>query len=352
MEAQSPGRDDSAVAGRVARLAGNDAGRRRRLDGLLASFDPLFDWRLLVGHRTVSGTWLSDESLRTQYVHLTDNLVGTVIDDEHDLMLYLDKSARPVAWLTNSLWDVLSPCLDQDGQIAARPSRPAIRFLNIDRLQWRDAIDPNDTGAVDIDRLPDEITRDLRRTLLVNPNHRTLSDGELMTAPTFLSGRSVLVIDEVRVGGSTVEIACALLAAAIPEATFVGVQWMRPNLVTGKDGNRRNNQLPVWYRHDTALGRGIGDRDPDRASTAAEWRTRVGRHFLSRPHDPSVDDAAGRQLRLEMRQLAAAALAGEVKVIPSFDREDCEQRARFFTGMSLDELRSWREAAGIHLYPR
>lgn len=337
---------------RAQRLAGPEGARYRRLLSLLESFDPRFEWRQLVGHRTVSGLWLSDESLRTQYVHLTDNLIGTVLDNGHDVMLYLDKSGRPVAWLANHLWDVLGPRFDEHGDIVDRPNRPAVRFLNIDRLQWRDAVDPNDTGSVDIDRLPTEVTRDLRRTLLVDPRHHTLPDDQLMAMPTFLSGRSVLVIDEVRVGGSTVEIACALLRAAVPETTFAGVQWMRPTLVTGKDGNRRNNQLPVWYRHDTVLGRGIGDRDPDRASTASAWRARVGAHFLSRPHDASVDDAAGRRLRVEMRQLAAAALAGEVKVVPSFDREDCDQRARFFTGMSLDQLRDWREAHGIHLYPQ
>ena len=339
-----------AMTARIAALSGGDLQRQRSLTQLAASADPDFVWRQLRGHRVVSGVWLSDESLRVQYVHLTDVLIGRVIDEKYDTLLFLDKSGRPVAWLLGALWDVLAPAFEDD-RPAAWPLRAKIHFLNVDRLQWRDVLDPLGTGTIDAGGIPVGLIDDLRRTLLVHPRDQALAGRDLYDAVTFFSGRSVLVVDEVKVGGSTVEIACGLLERAFPDARFAGTQWMQPGLVLGKDGNKRNNQLPVWYRNDTALGRGIGDRDPDDALRSPLWRARVGRYFLSRPHGAGVDDRSGRQLREELRQLAALALRSDLTVIPSFDRPDAEQRALFFSGMSLRELVAWREANEVHLHP-
>ncbi len=204
------------LGGRIDALAGADPARRRALRTLASAFDPAFEWRLMRGHRAVSGLWLTDESIRTQYVHLTDVLIGVLLDGGHDTALFLDKSGRPVAWMVDRFWPVLAPTFDEAGAVSGWPARPALRFLNIDRLQWRDHLDPLGTGAINATGLPSEVADDLRRALLQRPGDAALEGEALHAAPTFLTGRSVLVIDEVRVGGSTVEIACGMLGRALP----------------------------------------------------------------------------------------------------------------------------------------
>ena len=56
-------------------------------------------WEHLEGHGLVHGRTLSGQSLRIQYVYLTDLVVGRMLDGGYDTLLFLDKSARPVAWL-------------------------------------------------------------------------------------------------------------------------------------------------------------------------------------------------------------------------------------------------------------
>ena len=59
--------------------------------------------------------------------------------------------------------------------------------------------------------------------------------------------------------------------------------------------------MPVWYRDDEERGRGVGNRDFDRARASANRRQRAGWMFLSNRyvgHDPLSP-----QLRHEIRQL-------------------------------------------------
>jgi hypothetical protein len=343
---------------RVVALADGDPARLRRLTALADTLDPARtddDWQLLVPHRLLDGRWLSAANVRTLYLHLTDSLVHRLASG-FDRVICLDKSARPVGWLLATCWDLLAPTFTVDAHgrprpVAPAPARPRITFLNIDRLQWRELIDPLDVGVFDIDRLPDDVIQGLRQLFLVRPADAARTGAALFDAPTFLTGERILVVDEVSVSGDTASIATGILRRAFPDAAFEPGHWMRPKLVAGRDGNRRNNLLPVWYRDDTNLGRGVDDRDPHRSLDAPSWWVRAGAWFLSRPHRPTSLDRPGTTLRAELTQLAARALCGTDILVPSFDRDPDEAAARaaFYTGMDLPSLRQWREANGILL---
>lgn len=243
----------------LAALPHLDPGTRRRL--ALAAATSVAEWELLAGHRLVDGRHVSGESVRVQYLHLTDRLVATATSGGFDRLVFLDKSARPVAWLLRDTWALLAP--SYDAPAAAAPMVPVCSFLNIDRLQWRAQMDPECVGQFDAAHVPDEPIVGLNRCF--RPDRRQ--------PRTWLDGERVLVVDEVRVSGDTGTIAELLLSRAFPHATFTAYQWMTPKLVTRSQG-RYNNQLPVWYREDTVFGRGIGDRDPAASLADPTVRTR------------------------------------------------------------------------------
>ena len=126
---------------RIAALAGLGFGLRRRLRALAVA-DTSVSWSLLEGHGLVDGRTLSGLSLRVQYVYLTDLVVGRVHDGGFDTLLFLDKSARPVAWLFRALWPLLRPSFTETGICEGPVPPPIIRFLNIDRMHWIDVVDP------------------------------------------------------------------------------------------------------------------------------------------------------------------------------------------------------------------
>lgn len=345
--------NDESVQRRIRQLSAGDPDRNARLQSLVDSSEPsLDDWRVIRGHPLIDGRRLTDANLRTLYLHLTDGLIARLVSGGFDRLICLDKSARPVGWFVAALWDQLAPEFTGDGPQWAEQTRrrPRLTFLNIDRLQWRDVIDPEGIGSLDTDLLPDEVIEGLRRTFLIRPDER-LAHADLWAAPTYLTGERILVADEVSVSGDTAAIATGILSRAFPDADFEPGHWMRPRLVRGADGNQRNNALPVWYRSDTHLGRGVADRNPAESLASPNWRVRQGAWFLSRPHRPASVDVPGYQLRTEIRRIAARTLVGAEVMVPSFERDldEADARSEFFSGMTMRELRDWRERSGILL---
>ena len=117
-----------------------------------ASESDKFQYEQLVGHKRSDGTEKSDEQLRLEYIQLTDGLIhqmthgveatdpitGEKSKKKPDVVVWLDKSARPLAWFTKELWPTLAPDPDSD----EIPEMPAFKFVNIDRDQWVNTIDP------------------------------------------------------------------------------------------------------------------------------------------------------------------------------------------------------------------
>lgn len=236
-------------------------------------------------------------------------------------MVWLDKSARPVSWLTRELWPLLAR--DADGVV---PPQPESRFVNIDRNQWTSTIDPNGRGLSDVGSLDPSVIRSLRSIFLANPGDR--QDGlteKIDRAPTQFDGKTVLIVDEVRSTGRTLEYAQKFFERAFPEARVAGTHWM--GKLTAKSGAVGNADIPVWYSDKTEYGRGVGDRNVDLSLRSSNTVQRLGAYFLSAAL--TRQDPLSRQLRHEVHQLAVDVSEGRVFVEPSIHREqaDYDERA-------------------------
>lgn len=107
-----------------------------------------------------------------------------------DSLVFLDKSARPIAWLFRDLWRQATP----DEPV------PACRFVNIGRLE-----EPH---------LP-EFPRKQRKTY----GRGAVDAVGVAFGPQF-DGKRVLIVDEVVVSGSTLQSAMSVFKEAFPNAKF------------------------------------------------------------------------------------------------------------------------------------
>lgn len=311
-----------------------------------------FEYELLKGHYRTNNTFKNDEQLRSEYVHLTDELIrkmteGVSVFDknsgEHrvekpDVVVWLDKSARPVSWLTKDLWPTLAA--DADGNV---PKMPDFRFVNIDREQWVNTIDPDGTGFMNVDLVSPSVVRSLR-SVFISPKLKEHGlSPELDNTPTELDGKTILIVDEVKSTGKTLDAAAKFFARAFPEAKIASTHWMSAETQL-KDSRgftvaKGNADLPVWYKEHDIKGRGVGNRD-ERLSRQSHSRTqKLGAWFLSTRL--SDNDPESRQLRKELKQLAADVADKKVLVLPSKSREieDAVERVERLNGMTLEEFK-------------
>jgi hypothetical protein len=302
-----------------------------------------YQYQLLTGHQRTDGSFKTDEQLRMEYIQLTDKLIYAMTDgvevtdpatgerqtEKPDVVVWLDKSARPLAWLTKELWPKLAPDSDSDEV----PPMPKFMFVNIDREQWVNSVDPEGAGGVDIERVDQSIIRSLR-SIYVEPKYkRNGITEEIDTAPTQLDGKTILIVDEVRATGRTLDIAKKFYQRAFPTAKVAGMHWMSGVAAT-KQGALGNRDLPVWYKSDEQTGRGVGDREATISQRSSNTTQRLGAWFLSTrlegPDEPS------HTLREELHQLATHP---DVPVLPSFSRPDREKRMAILNGTSYDAVK-------------
>ncbi len=301
-----------------------------------------YDYQLLVGHARTDGTPKTGEQLRTEYIHRTDELVrliteGVNVDDpvthersmrSPDCIVWLDKSARPLAWMMRELWPRLAQ--EDDGTV---PSMPSSHFVNIDREQWVNTVDPLGKGTVDLDRVDQSVIRSLR-SIFVSPSDKKEGLTEAIDrAPATFDGKTVLIVDEVYASGRTLAISENFFRAAFPTAIIAGVHWMGG--VTQKGFAQGNADLPIWYKDDTHLGRGIGNRNQEESHRSPSLTQRLGGWFLS--SRLKEDDPSSTQLRQEIFHLAHDK---KVLSVPSYQRDDFEERAERLNDMSFDEFRT------------
>lgn len=313
--------------------------------------DSVFEYQLLRGHARTDGSWKSTEELQEEYIRLTDTLVYKmtdgveVVDHETgerstrtpDYVVWLDKSARPLAWLTKRLWPLLAE--DKDGNV---PKMPDFRFVNVDREQWIGTIDPEGIGETSVDNVDPQIIRSLRSIFLQDPKDRPDKiDESIDEAPTELDGKTVLIVDEVHASGRTLAIATNFFRRAFPESDIASCHWMGG--VTMMGSATGNADLPVWYRDDSSLGRGIANRDVSVSQKSLNRTQRLGAWFLStRLRNP---DRTSELLRKELRQLSEDAKNGKVLIIPSMQRStpDVIERATRLNNMTLGEYKAARQ---------
>lgn len=298
-------------------------------------------YELIVGHETTDGVFRTTEQVHTEYIRLTDELIHKAVDgvtatnpktgeqttETVDYIIWLDKSARPLSWMTKELWPQLAA--RADGTV---PDMPESKFVNIDRNQWTSTIDPQGVGSTDISKIDPSIIRSLRSIFLANPADREqgLTDA-IDNAPTLFDGKTVMIVDEVQSTGRTLMYASKFFARAFPDAKIAEAHWMAG--ITTKNGAIGNKDIPVWYSDTTELGRGIGNRNIDASLKSENATQRLGAFFLSTAMRKT--DEKSMQLRAEIRQLAKDARAGKLLIVPSLKRDssDFDERAVRLNGM-------------------
>lgn len=304
-------------------------------------------YEIVNAHHKTNKEYRTTEQIHTRYITLTDELVrkategveavsertGEVSIERPDYFIWLDKSARPLSWLTKDLWPVLAQ--NADGSI---PKMPESKFVNIDRNQWTSSIDPNGVGHSNVDNIDPSIIRSLRSIFLQNPNDRDAGLTEAIdTAPTLLDGKTVLIVDELHSSGRTLKYSEQFFKRAFPDAKVAGAHWMG-GMTSNKSGAIGNAETPVWYSDTTELGRGIGNRNIDLSGSSKNPTQRLGAYFLS--NALKEPDSRSIQLRRELHQLAEDARSGKVLVVPSTMRElqDYDERAMRLNKVgSIDE---------------
>ncbi len=317
----------------------------------LNSLEDSFEYKLLSGHNRTDGSFKSTEELKTEYVRLTDGLVHQmthgveVVNHDTgekelrrpDYVVWLDKSARPLSWLTRDLWPTLA--VEPDGTV---PKMPESRFVNIDREQWLSTIDPLDEGTTDVGRVHTSIIRSLRSIFLKPQNNmpESLEDPRIDRMSSVFDDKTVLIVDEVRATGRTLEIAKNFFERAFPQANIAATHWMGGIAIKGEATG--NADLPVWYRSDTMLGRGVSDRDYALSKSSKNRTQRLGAWFLSTPL--RQHDSSSTQLRQELHQLADDVREHKVLVVPAKERDtdDAIERAQRMNDMTIDQYRTAR----------
>lgn len=327
-----------------------------------------FEYRLLKGHNRTDGSYKTSQQLRMEYLTLTDRLIEEIQEGTHwknpetgkievrpfDNIIFLDKSARPVAWLMKELWPRLAT--DEDGHPTPMPQ---INFLNIDRKQWVDQMDVNGSELLEVDHLDPHVLNGLRAIFAPHREkqivHEKINDAkhrgirlhpdefvdELSAHQTALDGKNILIVDEVRSTGRTRDIAIKLLKAAFPTATVHGTFWMSSQTarLTPRAGGIAygNGDLPVWYREDTMYGRGVGDRQLESRVKPRSLTQKLGRYFLS-SRLPTAQDPLTLTLRRELHELASNP---DVPVRPSPLRDDYDERLQTLNpGKTIEEIES------------
>ncbi|HEX7483961.1 MAG TPA: hypothetical protein VF281_02290 [Candidatus Saccharimonadales bacterium] len=298
-------------------------------------------YTILEAHDRTDGSHKSLEELEIEYVNLTDELIyhithgfNAIVDGKMTAVvptkvIFLDKSARPLAWLTRDLWDKLAP---EPGETEI-PKQPDFNFLNIDRRQWRDQLDPNKTGQFNADNLSDSQMEGLRS--IFNRDHNGSFD-----ETNDLDDQVILVVDEVKSTGDTLNIAQEMIKRAFPSSIVGGVHWM--SKTTQVNGATGNADIPIWYQDDSKdpkneVGRGVGNRLPKRLIT------HPSQEFLSRRFNEP--DQKALRLREDFKTLSDG-VGNDVLYQPYTFRDDesIEKRTEKYNQLSYRETMLARRA--------
>lgn len=252
---------------------------------------------------------LRNGSVVNEQININDNIINYVQDTAlliseidgslkgvapYDHVVYLDKSARPVSWLVNMFWDDFAA----EDAAGNKIKRPPHSYINIDRAPWfrNVGIDVTDDGRQtsggelatywDFVRSIGNLTkRHLAeiRALYIDGGIEAEDEDLVMSSPTVLDGKRVLVIDEVYRTGSTLKIAVKLFQTAFPDATIESAYFWHPHESILKVGDEDVlTSLPVWYDPNTYYGRGIGGLD------ARYYRDLYEKYLALAEQDPRI----------------------------------------------------------------
>lgn len=250
-----------------------------------------------------------------------------------DVIIALDKSARPAIDMVNAFWDDFSR---NDAKM------PQVDYLNIDRMDWlqlmgysKQDADSSKYKAIDFDAVSDDQIARIRAYFVEGDITEDNWREEVWNLPTRLDNKKLMVLDEVQNSGATLEIAVGLMRRAIPEAAVVTgeVFWTDEDYVQ-VNGESQRLTAPVWYDRNTDMGRGIGDvsaayhdyqyeKDPSQENL----KRKIAAHVLSAPHHnkqtyEELDDDLYKKLQQDIAYMTYDYANGKILRMPDSSRGD------------------------------
>lgn len=270
-----------------------------------------YDYRVLTPepHHTQLRT---NEQLHEKYLYMLSTLVDDLVGDPAtrcDTLVFLDKSARPLAWMMRTFWDEIAPQEREEGSGTLKTiPMPDMKFINIDRLQWR--ADPNqemtEGGIKEITPSDIEGLRDIFKK-----GNKSLLDG-----------KKIAIIDEQSESGDTLKIADRLFSQAFPASDIKTTAWINHPSTQDNSGTRDYGikEIPIWYPlkgtdklAEEERGRGVFSPIPyERRSESFKRRFKPesNQYLASRPQLMRQLDEEGRA-RIEATQAAYEAATDE-----------------------------------------
>lgn len=218
-----------------------------------------------------------------------------------DVVIYLDKSARPVSWLVQKFWPDMAD---------KKAVKPRTKFINIDRDDqiWRD-IESAEEGdptskTYRFDRIPKDKVLALRALFYRGELSESNWKNEVMDdKKSDLANKNILIIDEVKFKGQTMKLAQGILKLAFPNSNVTGVYFWdsQPHAVFVGSGSQCEMQMtsvPAWYDKKDSFGRGVSNKselyysgldhypsNPDNTvKKPRDIRFKLGSFILSAPH--------------------------------------------------------------------
>lgn len=270
-----------------------------------------------------------------------------------DVVIALDKSGRPLKDIADAFWEANA----KEGA-----KKPEFEFLNIDRIDWlakmgvsqRDA-ETSEKKIVDIDEIPMEDIARIRALFVEGDLTEENWQEEVWNLPTKLDGKELLILDEVKNSGATLEIAAKLIKRAIPEAEVSGDYFWQDKTHKVIGGETQWATAPIWYKHDSAWGRGVGDINPkyyddqyEKEQSQENLKRKIGSIVLSAPHyDFEKQEVLPDYDYMSLQQDLAYLTYENNNWFPSPDREDDSWDDRLEelserTGFSEDVLLAYR----------
>lgn len=268
-----------------------------------------------------------------------------------DVVIALDKSGRPLKDIAEVFWDKSA----QEGA-----TMPEFEFLNIDRIDWlkrmgyteREA-DESSSKTIDMSKVSDEEIARIRAFFTEGELSEDNWQEEVWQLPTRLDDKEVLILDEVKNSGATLEIAAKLIQKAIPGARISGDYFWTDGTHKVVGEEKQNGTVPIWYSRDSAWGRGIGDVSHsyqrhmyENSPTQENFRNLLASFVLSAPHHDVKTKEILRDEQYESMKRDLGRLALEQSWLPHPDRdEDWDERMEVLseeTGVSDDELMAYR----------
>lgn len=246
------------------------------------------------------------EGMRAKYVQNTERLIDTIhsgfthepgaTHTQTDTVFYLDKSARPVAWLVDAFWDVFP-----DEQ---KRSRPSAHFLNLHAPEGPGG------GRPSLEQVRQAVASGEFDTYIA----------QMREVYPDMTDKNILVVDEVSVSGSTEELGYQVFRKAFPDAHIKSAAWMQAGKRYDRAGNSFPMEIPVWYKKNSASGRAVDNINPEKSLASPSAAQRAGANILSTL--PETPDLEAVQMRREFKQLAADVKSGKQSIIPDGDPDD------------------------------